>query len=34
MDIVAFYKNRFCLSRLQANYHLLTILFIYYYMTS
>ena len=24
MDIVAFYKKSFCLSRLPANYHLLT----------
>ena len=30
MDIVAFYKNRFYLSILPANYHLLISLFIYY----
>ena len=34
MDIVAFYNNFFCLSRLPANYHLVTNLFISYYMTS
>ena len=33
MDIVGFYKNRFCLLRLPDNYHLLTNLFIYYYVT-